>query len=152
MPLARDHNDIQMLPQPPRNRRVRHPVLRWALLIIGLTATVLGIIGIFLPLVPTVPLLLLAAACFARSSERFHTWLIEHRHFGPLISDYLKGSGMPRRAKVSAITLVWLTIPPSALFVVPMLWGKILLFAVAAGITLYLLRLPTQTDSHNSNP
>ncbi|MSM41091.1 MAG: DUF454 family protein [Geobacter sp.] len=152
MSHPREGHDTKKLPPAPQSRHVRHPVLRWALLIIGLAATIFGIIGIFLPLVPTVPLLLLAAACFARSSERFHTWLIEHRHFGPLIRDYLKGSGIPRRAKVSAITLVWLTIPPSALFIVPVLWVKILLFAVAAGISLYLLRLPTRTDSHNSNP
>lgn len=118
-------------------------LLRWLLIIIGLVSTGLGIIGIFVPLLPTTPFLLLAAACFARSSERFHSWLVNHNHLGPMIRGYLDGSGIPLRAKYTAITLVWLTLPPSALLLVPPVWAKTLLVLLAISITWYLLRLPT---------
>jgi len=118
-------------------------LLRWLLIIIGLVSTGLGIIGIFVPLLPTTPFLLLAAACFARSSERFHSRLVNHNHLGPMIRGYLDGSGIPLRAKYTAITLVWLTLPPSALLLVPPVWAKLLLILLAISITWYLLRLPT---------
>lgn len=118
-------------------------LLRWLLIIIGLLSTGLGIIGIFVPLLPTTPFLLLAAACFARSSERFHTWLVNHNHLGPMIRGYLDGSGIPRRTKRIAVALVWLTLPPSALLLVPPVWAKLLLILLAISITWYLLRLPT---------
>ena len=118
-------------------------LLRWLLICIGLVSTGLGVIGIFVPLLPTTPFLLLAAACFARSSERFHTWLIEHSHLGPIIKGYLDGSGIPLRAKRIAIALVWLTLPPSALLLVPPVWAKTLLVLLAISITCYLQRLPT---------
>jgi hypothetical protein len=120
---------------------------KWFLLVAGILSTGLAILGIFLPLLPTVPLLLLAAACFARSSEPFYSWLMEHRHLGPLLQPYLKGSGIPRPAKVKAIALVWVTIPASALLLVPLLWVRVLMFFVALAVTLYLLRLPIREDA-----
>lgn len=116
--------------------------LRIALAVIGIFCTVLAMIGIFVPLLPTVPLLLLAAACFARSSERFHAWLLEHPQLGPMISGYLEGQGIPLRAKVKAIALIWASISLSALFFIPLLWVKIFLLAIGLCITIYLLRLP----------
>ena len=101
-------------------------------------------IGIFLPLLPTTPFLLLAAACFARSSDLFHTWLLTHKRFGPIISGYLDGSGIPARAKTVSIAMIWLTLPPSALLLVPIAWVQALLIILAIGITIHLLRLPTR--------
>jgi uncharacterized protein len=124
----------------------RSLLLRWLLIALGLLATGLGVVGIFVPLLPTTPLLLLAAACFARSSERCHDWLVQHRHLGPIIGGYLDGSGIPLRAKRTAIALVLLTLPPSALLLVPPVWLKILLILLAAGIVWYLLRLPTRCE------
>jgi len=123
----------------------RHPLLRWLLIALGLLATGLGVVGIFVPLLPTTPLLLLAAACFARSSECFHGWLVQHRHLGPIIGGCLDGSGIPRRAKQTAIALVLLTLPPSALLLVPAVWLKILLL-LAAGIVWYLVHLPARCE------
>lgn len=122
---------------------VKNDLLRWLLVAIGWVAVVAGVIGLFLPLVPTVPLLLLAAACFARSSERFHSWLVEHDHLGPLVRDYLSGKGIPQKAKWMAVGMVWVTVPTSAFLFVPVFWVKLLLLAIAAGVTMYLFRLPT---------
>lgn len=116
--------------------------LRAALIAVGLCSTALGVLGIFLPLLPTVPLLLLAAACFARSSERFHTWLLEHQHLGPMVRSHLDGRGMPLRAKATAIGLIWLTIPISVLFFVTHPLIRITLFAIGICVTAYLVRLP----------
>ena len=124
------------------SKRINNQGLRVALTGIGLTCTLLGVIGIFLPLLPTVPLLLLAAACFARSSEYFHSWLLEHPRLGPMIQCFLDGQGIPLRAKLSAIALIWISIPVSVFFFVQLFWLKIFLIAIGLCITIYLLRLP----------
>lgn len=126
-----------------KKRVVKSNLLRWALFTCGWICIVGGIVGIFLPLVPTVPFLLLAVACFARSSERFHTWLVEHDHLGPLIRDYLQGAGIPVRAKRMAIGMVWVSFPASTFLIARAWWLKLLLLATAVAITLYLCCLPT---------
>jgi uncharacterized membrane protein YbaN (DUF454 family) len=121
-------------------------VRRSLLIAAGLLSTALAVLGIFLPLLPTVPLLLLAAACFARSSPRCHAWLREHRHFGPVLAAYQDGGGIPRRAKVTALLLIWTSISLSALFLVAATWLRLLLVLIALAVTLYLLWLPTRPD------
>lgn len=121
--------------------------MRWCLTAAGLVCVALAVLGIFLPLLPTVPFLLLAAACFARGSGHLHRRLLEHRRLGPLVRPYLEGAGIPRSAKVSAIILIWLTIPASAFYFVPLFWVKILLICIAAAVTIYLLRLPSADPS-----
>ena len=141
----------------PQNNRVRagkyvnNNILRWILICCGCFSVLAGVVGIFLPLLPTVPFLLLAAACFARSSERFHTWLVQHNQLGPLIRDYLNGGGIPLRAKRIAIGMVWISFPASAFLFVQVVWLKVLLMAVAAGITLYLISLPTISPDQKSS-
>lgn len=126
------------------------PALRWTLLLVGFVAVVLAIVGIFLPVLPTVPFLLLALGCFARSSERFYTWLRDHAHFGPLIRPYLQGRGIPRAARLKAIALLWTSITISVLFLLETPWVRGGLLVIALGVTLYLLRLPTAgADDHN---
>ena len=131
----------------PRGKVVNHRGLRLVLIAAGFLCTALGVLGIFLPLLPTVPLLLLAAACFARGSERCYRWLVDHRHLGPMVRGYLHGHGIPRRARWAAIALVWLTIPLTVLLAAIPLWVKILLIGIGLGITAYLLRLPTYGES-----
>jgi len=115
-------------------------VRRSLLIAAGLLSTALAVLGIFLPL------LLLAAACFARSSPRCHAWLREHRHFGPVLAAYQDGGGIPRRAKVTALLLIWTSISLSALFLVAATWLRLLLVLIALAVTLYLLWLPTRPD------
>ena len=130
----------------PGNNHVKSALLRWILICCGWICIVAGVIGIFLPLVPTVPFLLLAVACFARSSERFHSWLVEHHYLGPLVRDYLNGTGIPLRAKRIAIGMIWVSLPASTFLFAQVLWLKVLLMTIAISITLYLLFLPTNPD------
>jgi uncharacterized membrane protein YbaN (DUF454 family) len=125
---------------------VNNQILRNCILAVGFIATGLAILGIFLPLVPTVPLLLLAAACFARSSERFHHWLINHQKLGPMINCYVNGQGIPLSAKITAIVLVWLSISISVVVINPF-WLKFFLVIIGFSVTFYLLSLPTSQDS-----
>ncbi|HSR87573.1 MAG TPA: YbaN family protein [Pontiella sp.] len=79
---------------------------RWLFLIAGFSLVGLATLGIFLPLLPTTPLLLLAAACFANSSEKWHRWLTEHNVFGPIIRNWHENRCMPRRAKIIAVASI----------------------------------------------
>ena len=125
---------------PPSSNRPR--LLRYALFAIGWLSVVLGVIGIFLPVLPTTPFLLLAAACFARSSPRFYPWLVEHPRLGPWIRDYLDGNGIPLKGKVYAIGLMWLSIGVSC-YLVPLLWARGFMLASAVLVSIYILRQKT---------
>lgn len=127
---------------------IKNRGLRLAFLAAGFCATGLGVLGIFLPLLPTVPLLLLAALCFARSSQRFYCWLLNHRRLGPMIGGYLGGQGIPLRAKITAIGMIWLAIPFSV-FMVSLVWLKVLLILIGLAVSLYLLRLPLSRKGQN---
>lgn len=128
------------------SREIReHPnrLVRYLLLGIGLLSLILGVVGIFVPLLPTTPFLLLSAACFMRSSRRFHTWLVTHPHLGPWIRDYLDGEGIPLKGKVYAIGLMWTSILLSCYFV-PVLPARIFLLTSATLVTLYILKQKTR--------
>lgn len=128
-----------------------NPALRWMLLLSGFIATVLGVLGVFLPVLPTVPFLLLALACFGRSSERFYVWLLDHAQLGPMIRPYLNGRGLSQTSKVKAIALLWASILLSAFLMVELVWVRWMLLLIACGVTLYLCQLPTlKTEIENS--
>jgi uncharacterized membrane protein YbaN (DUF454 family) len=114
-------------------------------LIIGTLALVLGAIGLFLPVLPTTPFVILAAACYLRSSKRMHAWILQSRLFGETIENFQAGRGLKRDTKIRALGLMWATISISAFFFVDQLIFRGAMFLVAAGVTVYLLRLPTLT-------
>ena len=122
------------------------PMLGPLLLLFGWLSVVLAVLGIFLPVLPTVPFLLLALACFARSSEKLYAWLINHNRLGPLVRPYLGNEGLPPGVKPKAITLVWLSIGLSVLFFVPLLWVKGMLLLIALAVTCYILKMPVRDD------
>lgn len=74
-------------------------MIRVVLVIVGVLSLAIGVIGIFLPIMPTVPFLLLAALCFANASERLHNWLLSHPIFGPPIQDWNERGAIGRNAK-----------------------------------------------------
>jgi len=118
--------------------------IRKALLIFAGSIFVgLGVIGMFLPLVPTTVFLLLAAYCYSRSSERFHTWLLNNRWCGAYIKNYKDGRGMTARQKASTILILWASIGVSIWFVAGKFWVVLMLLAIAIGVTVHLLWLKT---------
>lgn len=138
-----------------RSRELKKTVVgnltRPFLLAAGTFFVALGIAGILLPLLPTTPFLLLAAACYARSSRRFHNWLMTNRFFGDYIRNYLDRRGIPPKVKILSISLLWITIGCSAAFAVDVLWARILLVVIAIGVTAHILSLPTLTRKGKTN-
>lgn len=120
----------------------RPRAVRALLIGLGWTCIVVGVIGIFLPVLPTTPFLLLASACFVRSSPRFHQWLITHKYFGRYLAYYLDGKGIPRKAKVGIIVLLWVTMTPSALLIVPWPWLSVCMLLGALAGSIYIARQP----------
>ena len=118
-------------------------MMRGAYIIVGTIALVIGAIGLFLPVVPTTPLVLLAAACYYRGSDRLHTWILSSRWFGDTIKNYQEGRGLTRDTKVRAISMMWAMILISAWFFVSNLFVRVAMIGVAMGVTVYLVRLPT---------
>jgi hypothetical protein len=107
----------------------------------------LGAVGIVVPLLPATPFLLLVATCYARGSERWYRWVITNRWFGRYIREYRENGGVPLTAKISAVTILWVTILLSAFFFVADDAVRVLLVAVAAAVTLHIVRLKTMTDT-----
>jgi len=123
--------------------KVTNNLSRWILIIIGSFFTGLGILGIFLPLLPTTPFLLLAAACYIRSSERFYNWLINNKWLGNYIKNYLEGKGVSLKVKVLSISLLWITIGYSVVFVVNIFPIRVILILIAIGVTIHILSIRT---------
>jgi len=126
---------------------MRSNARRRLLIIAGTLFTAIGIVGIFVPILPTTPFLLLAAACYMRSSERFYNRLLHNRLFGAYLSNYLAGRGMPLRVKIWTIALLWATIGGTALFAVNHLAIRIVLILVAICVTVHIALLKTARDN-----
>lgn len=116
---------------------------RTVILLIGFICLALGILGIFLPLLPTTPFLLLAAACFVRASDRLYQWLVNHKIFGLYIRNYREYKAIPLKMKISSIALLWITISFSILYVVDSTAMKIILALIGIGVTIHLLHYKT---------
>lgn len=117
---------------------------RWLMIALGGLSLAIGLIGIFLPLLPTTPFVLLAAACFARGSERFHQWLLANRTFGPMVFEWERHRSLPYRTKVTAIVLMSLTMAVSIVFFVQPLWLKIALALFGVALALWMYRIPSR--------
>ena len=113
------------------------------LIVCGMICIVIGITGIFLPVLPTTPFLLLAAACFYRSSPRFYGLLMESRVLGTYIRNYRDGKGIPMAVKTVTIIILWVTILVSAILLVHIVAVKIILIGIAATVTIHLMRIKT---------
>lgn len=114
------------------------------LALLGGLSLALGIIGIFVPLLPTTPFLLLTAALWIRSSPRLYAWLLSHRRLGPYIRQFRENRAIPLRAKVVSLTLLWATLLYCILAVVDdWWWAQLGLFAVAVGVTWHILSFAT---------
>ena len=124
----------------------RQSMGNWSRRLLILAGTIfvgLAVLGVFLPLLPTTPFLLLAAACYARSSKRFSNWLLSNRLFGKVINNYREGKGVPLKLKAWSISLLWITIGCSVAFAVNILAIRIILIIIAFGVTVHILSIRT---------
>ncbi len=119
-------------------------------LVAGTICVVLGAIGAALPILPTTPFLLAAAACYCKSSERMYRWLLNNRWFGEYIRNYKEGRGISIKTKITALTVLWVTIGFSTVFILHRLLPaqlvlpmQIVMIAVAVAVSTHILRLPT---------
>ncbi|RPJ08381.1 MAG: DUF454 domain-containing protein [Spirochaetaceae bacterium] len=122
-------------------------IRRIILITAGFTSLAAGIIGIFLPLLPTTPFLLLSAACFFNSSKRLYSWITGHRIFGKYIRSYRQFKAVSLRAKIFAVVLLWLTIGVSIFVFFDRWYVWISLLLVATLVTIHILRLRTLTKA-----
>ncbi|MFA5665199.1 YbaN family protein [Castellaniella sp.] len=118
-------------------------MIRFLYTTLGSVALGLGFLGIFLPLLPTTPFLLLAAFCYLRGSARMHAWLMSHPVLGPYIRDFQEGRGIPLQSKCIALALMWPSLAVSA-WIMPVAWARWLLLIPGIGVSIYLWRLPTR--------
>ena len=127
----------------PKTNQHNNPTVRWLFLIFGWLFFTLGIIGVLLPVMPTAPFILLAAGCWARSSRRFHFWLINHKYFGKFVRDWEDRHAVPLYGKWLAT--IMMTISTTMLFFnIPsdMMWVACFVALVCSGVAVYLFRLP----------
>lgn len=125
----------------PEGGRPRRTLLKAA----GLFFTVLALLGILLPVLPTTPFLLLAAWCFARSSPRLYAWLHGNRLFGEYLRRYRSGEGLPLPVKVTTISLLWLALGASMLWAWPRRpWLAAALALVGTAVTIHIARIKTR--------
>ena len=124
-----------------------HPIpVRLLFAALGSLFVLLGVLGIFLPVLPTTPFLLLAAACYARASRRIYRWLLKHRRFGPLIREWREHRSMPYRAKRTALLLIALSFGVSIVFFVPG-WPARLGMAVGGLLlAIWIARIPSRDE------
>ena len=124
----------------------------------GFVTLTLGVIGIFLPVLPTTPFLLLSAAAWMKSSDRFYSWLIRNRFLGTYIRNYREKRGITLRHKIITISFLWIGIGYTTIFVSTSLWLSLVLFVIATGVTIHLLILRTLpaekkgADGHEEPP
>lgn len=117
-------------------------IKKYLLILMGTLSLVLGIIGIFIPVLPTTPFLLLSSFCYLRSSKRMYNWLIHHKILGSYIYCYLTYKAIPQKTKVRTILFLWSTLIISMLLI-ESLHLRIFLLLVGLGVTIHLLMLRT---------
>jgi uncharacterized membrane protein YbaN (DUF454 family) len=127
-------------------------VLQALLIVAGTISVALGVIGIFLPLMPTTVFLLLAAACYARSSERFYRRLVEHRFLGAYIRNSREGRGMRRRDKIVTLAMLWIGIGATMIFTAQTMWVRVLLTIIAISVTVHVARIPAFRPAISTEP
>ncbi len=122
---------------------------RYLCIVAGTLSLTLGIVGIFVPLLPTTPFLLMAAALYLRSSRKLYHWLMSHRYLGEYIRNYMEYKAIPLSTKIATLLLLWIVILCSALFVTDSIYVRVVLLLVAVGVTWHVLSYKTLPQKRN---
>ena len=117
--------------------------MKYILAFLGTLSLVLGVAGVFLPLLPTTPFLLLAAALYFRSSPRLYEWLLSHPRLGSYIRNFREHKAIPLRVKIVSVTLVWVTLLYCTFGVADVWWMRIVFIAIAVAVTIHILHYNT---------
>ena len=117
--------------------------MKYLLAGIGLISLCLGVVGIFLPVLPTTPFLLLSAALFLKSSRPLYDWLLNHPRLGPYIRNFMEHKAIPLRIKIISVSMVWITLLNCAVFVAEHWALRLFFIALAAAITAHILSYKT---------
>ncbi len=113
---------------------------------VGCICAILGFIGVFLPIIPTTPFVLLALTCFMKSSDKMHTFVLENKYLAPYVKDFVSGNGIPIKAKKRAIFLIWITIGFTVLVVLDRTILKIMLLIIATSVSAYIWTRKTTVE------
>ncbi len=115
--------------------------------ILGSISLVLGTLGIFLPLLPTTPFYLLTAWLYVQSSEKLYNKVMNNKYFGTIVRNFQEDKSIPLKTKIVIVSTLWITILLSAFFAVSAWWLRLLLFAIAIGVTIHVLSYPTKKNT-----
>jgi len=123
---------------------IQNRILRTLVLLCGFLFTFLAFLGAILPLLPTTPFLIVAAACFHKSSPRFYRMIMNNKYFGHYLRDYKAGKGIPPQVKMVALVFLWLTSLVSIILFIPFFWLKIGIIVMAIGVTIHICLIRTK--------
>jgi uncharacterized protein len=122
---------------------MKDTIVNKILVVLGTFFLLIGIVGIFIPILPTTPFLLLSAACYARGSKKFYNWLINNKWLGEYIKNYHEGRGIPINVKMLTIAFLWITIVFSIIIIVNNYFIQIILLIIAVVVTIHILTIKT---------
>ena len=132
-----------------KSQDTKKKTLQNKLIFVGGTITlILGIIGIFLPILPTTPFLLISAAAYAKSSSKFYHWLLHNKVLGSYIRNYKEGLGMPIKVKIFTLSFLWIMII-IALLIVQILWVQIVLVLIALAVSIHVILIRPKKSRQN---
>ena len=131
------------------NKKEPVKIVRILLQSLGILSAVLGFIGIFLPLLPTTPFLLLSSWCFVRSSEKMNQRLMQHKYLGPYISNYKSKRGITKRNKIYSLSFLYITLSISFIFGPGYWWIWLGLLTIGVAVSVHLLRFKTLSEEDN---
>lgn len=123
-------------------KKIYNHTKKYFLLTIGTISVFLGVLGIFLPLLPTTPFLLLASYCYLRSSKKMYGWIMNHKTFGSYIHNYIEYKAIKKRTRISALIFLWGSLGFS-IYLAPIFYVKIMLVFIGTAVTLHLCLLKT---------
>lgn len=111
--------------------------------VIGTISLILGVLGIFLPVLPTTPFLLLTATLYFKASDKMYNWLLNQKYLGEYIKHFREHRAIPLKAKIVAIGMLWLSLLYCAIFIAPYIWLSILFIVLAIAVTIHILSYKT---------
>jgi len=129
--------------------KIQNKFLRAAVMVSGILFMVLGITGIVFPILPATPFLLLAAWCFMKTSDRLYHWLMTNKLFGKYLKNYMEKLGIPVKIKVFLLTLLWLMVAYSVIFIFNLIYINVALLIISLIITIHILMIKTYREDKN---